>query len=119
MSKKAVEAVIGKAVLDCEFRESLFADPGEALAGYELTAEEIAALKAIDAEAIESFAGALDERISRALILGAAAGQRSNGLVHWWDPEIGERVPRDGVPWEELPWQELLWEDSTWPIRPA
>ena len=119
MSKEAVEAVIGKAVLDSEFREALFADPDAALAGYELTTGEIAALKAIDAETIESCAGALNERISRAFVLGPAVGQRSSGLVRWLDPEVSEGLPwegppREGVPWEELPWQELVW-----PILPA
>jgi hypothetical protein len=64
MSKEAVEAIIGKAVLDTEFREALFANPDEVLAGYDLSEEEVAALKAIDAEAMESFAGTLDEAFS-------------------------------------------------------
>jgi hypothetical protein len=71
-----LQAVIGKAVLDSEFREALFADPDKALEGYELTEEEVAALKAIDAETMESFAGSLDERISKAWIAGAGFGSR-------------------------------------------
>lgn len=74
MSKEAVQAVIGKAVTDSEFREALFANPEEVLEGYDLTEDEIAALKSIDAETIESFAGALDERISKAYIAGAGFG---------------------------------------------
>jgi hypothetical protein len=74
MSKEAVQAVIGKAVMESEFRELLFANPDQALEGYELTDEETAALKAIDAETMESFAGELDERISRMLIAGAGFG---------------------------------------------
>jgi hypothetical protein len=104
MSKEAVEAVIGKAVLDSDFRQALFANPGEVLAGYELTAEEVAALKSVDAEAIESFAGALDERISKVLVLGPAVGRRSSGLVRWLDPEVSEGLPREGPTWEELTW---------------
>jgi hypothetical protein len=65
MTKEAVEAIIGKAVLDSQFREALFANPEEALAEYDLTEEEIAALRAIDFETMESFAGTLDERISK------------------------------------------------------
>jgi hypothetical protein len=65
MSKEAVEAIIGKAVLDSEFREALFADPEEVLAEYDLTEEEVAGLRAIDFETMESFAGTLDERISK------------------------------------------------------
>lgn len=65
MSKEAVETVIGRAVLERDFREALFASPEEALADYELTTEEVAALKTIDAETMESLAGTLDERISK------------------------------------------------------
>jgi hypothetical protein len=78
MSKEAVQAVIGKAVTESEFRELLFANPEEALEGYELTEEEMAALKAIDAETMESFAGDLDERISKSLI-GSVAGEAFAG----------------------------------------
>jgi len=76
MSKETLQAVIGKAVLDSEFREALFADPDQALEGYELTEEEVAALKTIDAETMESFAGSLDERISKSIIAGAGFGSR-------------------------------------------
>ena len=69
MSKEAVEAIIGKAVLDGEFREALFANPEEVLAGYDLTEEEVAGLRAIDFETMESFAGTLDERISKMKLL--------------------------------------------------
>jgi hypothetical protein len=65
MSKEAVESVIGRAVLDGQFREALFAEPDEALEGYELAEEEVSALRAIDAETMESLAGTLDERISK------------------------------------------------------
>jgi len=77
MSKEAVQAVIGKAVTDSRFREALFASPDEALAGYELTEAEVAALKSIDAETMESFAGSLDERISKAFAIGIYAGMAS------------------------------------------
>ncbi len=65
MTKEAVESVIGRAVLDGQFREALFANPDEALGGYELAEEEVAGLKSIDAETMESLAGTLDERISK------------------------------------------------------
>ena len=66
MSKEAVETVIGRAVLERDFREALFASPEDALADYDLTSEEVAALKTIDAETMEALAGTLDERISKA-----------------------------------------------------
>ncbi len=83
MSKEAVQAVIGKAVTDGKFREQLFADPDHALSGYELTEAEIAALKNVDAETLESFAGTLDERISKAFAIGIYAGMASAGGEAW------------------------------------
>jgi hypothetical protein len=65
MSKEAVQQVIGAAVLDANFRQALFADPNSALKGFDLTAEEVAQLKAIDAETLQSMAGTLDERVSK------------------------------------------------------
>jgi hypothetical protein len=96
MSREAVEAIIGKAVVDSRFREALFADPEEALAGYELTEEEVVALKAIGAEEIESFAGALDERISKVVHPYDTVGGARSGDPHLLDPEAGRR----GVPWD-------------------
>lgn len=74
MTQQAVESIIGKAVMDGEFREVLFANPDEALADYSLTDEETAALMSVDAETLESFAGALDDRISRSVIQFAYGG---------------------------------------------
>jgi hypothetical protein len=92
MSKQAVQEVIGKAVTDSEFRNALFANPDEALAGYELTDAEVASLKSIDSETMESFAGSLDERISKALVIGIYAGMASGG---------GTSVPK-GPGWSGL-----------------
>ena len=74
MSKEAVQKVIGKAVTDSKFREALFANPDKALQGHDLTDDEIAGLKKIDAETMESMAGSLDERISKAFIMGWTVG---------------------------------------------
>lgn len=82
MSKESVEAIVGKAVMDSEFRESLFANPEEVLGAYDLAEDEVAALQAIDFETMESFAGTLDERISKSAILlfrGADEGLLGNG----------------------------------------
>lgn len=65
MSKEALESVIGRAVTDSEFRQALFANPDEALAGFDLTDKETAGLKTLDAETLDSMAGSLDERISK------------------------------------------------------
>jgi hypothetical protein len=74
MSKEAVQTVISKAVSDDKFREALFANPDKALDGYDLTEDEIAALKHIDAESMQSLTGSLDERISKAFIIGWSVG---------------------------------------------
>jgi hypothetical protein len=65
MSKEAVESVIGRAMVDERFRAAIFANPDEAYRAYDLTEEEVAALKSIDAETVEAMAGTLDERVSK------------------------------------------------------
>ena len=67
MSREALEAVIGRAVIDEEFRLALFADPDSALAGYALTEGELAALRTLDAENLDAFAGGPGSRVIRML----------------------------------------------------
>ena len=57
MSQRELEAVIGKAILDQEFRMALFADRAAALAGYELTEAEVTALRMVDAESLDACGG--------------------------------------------------------------
>lgn len=56
MSKQAVEAVLGRSLIDEEYRHLFFADPKQALAGYDLTKEERAALLSIGTEMLDTFA---------------------------------------------------------------
>ena len=70
MSKEAVERVLGRVLLDNAFRESLFADPDKVLTDYELTEKEVAALKAIDYETMESFAARIGDQMSRSEQIG-------------------------------------------------
>ena len=56
MSKQAIEAILGRSVLDDSYRHQFFADPNRALAGYDLTKEERAALLSVDAETLDAFA---------------------------------------------------------------
>ena len=65
MSREAFEAVIGKVIVESEFREMLLADPDRALAGFELTGEEISVIKKIDAETLDSVSGSMDAWVSR------------------------------------------------------
>lgn len=81
MALENVQLIIGRAVTDSEFRNALFADPDVALAGYELTDQETAMLKAIDAETLESFAGTLDDRISKSLVIGFTPEDAAPGVA--------------------------------------
>lgn len=65
MSKEALEKLFGKAVTDSNFRKELLSNPDKALAGYDLTEDEIKAIKAMDKDSMTKFAGGLDERISK------------------------------------------------------
>jgi hypothetical protein len=65
MSLEAVQQIIGRAVVDAEFRQQLIDNAREACAAYELTEEELAALEALDSESLKNFAGTLDARISK------------------------------------------------------
>ena len=62
MARQDIERLIGRAVLDPEFRERLFADPEKAIreAGFDVSDEELAALKEVDPqkarEAVEGIA---------------------------------------------------------------
>ncbi len=62
MARQDIERLIGRAVLDAGFRERLFADPEKAIreAGFDLSDEEMAALKEVDPqkarEAVEAMA---------------------------------------------------------------
>ena len=60
MSAEESRKVVSRAVMDEEFRNTLFSDPDKALVGYDLTPEEINALRSIPAETIDNFANNLE-----------------------------------------------------------
>ena len=66
MSQKVVEQIIGRMLLDREFRKLVAADMGKALAGYELSEDERNGLKNIDLNDFHQAVSGLDERISKA-----------------------------------------------------
>jgi hypothetical protein len=65
-TEKEWQQLLGRALADEAFRAQLFDDPRQAAlgAGYDLTAEQLAALKATD---IQTLAEALDERLVKRL----------------------------------------------------
>lgn len=69
MTMDAIEQVIGRAVLDEEFRELLFSDPEKALAGFDLTDEERKKLLAMAQEEFRESFGGLGKRITKGKFL--------------------------------------------------
>jgi hypothetical protein len=65
MSKEAVESILGKAILDAEFRKALIVEPEKALAGFDLTETEKAQLKGLESETLDLMSTTLDMRVSR------------------------------------------------------
>ena len=109
MSKRAVQAIIGKAVTDSRFRNALFANPDAVLGGYDLTDGEIAALKAIVAAASPTASEVTttqQPRPMRRLALQPSATIVGNMAVR-------KRLVDDGV--------ELSWDTASnvteWTIR--
>lgn len=68
MSQRELEAVIGRAILDQGFRMELFANPPAALAEYELTEAEVAALRMVDAEGLDACTSHVGQRVLHALL---------------------------------------------------
>lgn len=63
MSQTSIESVIGKAILNDEFHQLLFADPEQALSGFSLTQTEKTKLRRVDSETLELLANILNERL--------------------------------------------------------
>jgi hypothetical protein len=64
MSLGVVQKILGRMVAEREFRILVFTDPDKALAGYDLTEEEIKTLKGLSREKFDAAAANLDERVS-------------------------------------------------------
>ena len=65
MSKIVMESVIGKAILEPDFREALLANPDQTLAGFDLTLAEQTLLKRMDCETMEQLARALNVPVDK------------------------------------------------------
>ncbi len=79
MSQKAIEAVIGKAILNDEFRQLLFADPEQALAGFRLTQAEKTKLRRVDSETLEVLSNLLKERLGKFGLANQSHFQNDSG----------------------------------------
>jgi len=65
MSQDTISQIIGRAVTDADFRETLFSNPEQALEDYNLTDDEREALKNLKQEDLEDFSTKLDSRITK------------------------------------------------------
>ena len=68
MSSEAVQAVLERTVTDPTFRTRLFSQPDQALAEYELTADESSALHDLCVDASQSESAALDRRETKKVL---------------------------------------------------
>lgn len=74
MTIENVQTIIGRAIIEAEYRSLLFDDPGKALEGYDLTEEEAQALKSLERQSLEPAAQELEERLSRAAFIKFVIG---------------------------------------------
>jgi len=68
VSTEAVHAVLERTVTDATFRSRLFTEPDQALAEYELTSDENAALRALCVDPGQSQSAALDRRETKKVL---------------------------------------------------
>jgi hypothetical protein len=67
MSDEIVMEIIERASKDEKFRKLLFADPVEALKGYDLDDEARAVLENLDEDSFEAFVGGLGDRTTKGM----------------------------------------------------
>lgn len=84
MTTEEVHKVIRRAVTDEAFRNLLFNSPDQALSEFDLTTEEIGALRALDRESLGVGAGELEARISKSLLIpGGERGSQEDEHKDW------------------------------------
>lgn len=74
MSQERLQAIIGMAVTDREFREGLLSHPLAAVAGFDLSDEERAVVASIRAKSLEQFAARLELRLSKLRVKRSRGG---------------------------------------------
>jgi len=80
MSTENVQTIIGRAIVEAEYRTMLFSDPEKALEGYELTEDESQSLKSLDRERFDEVASQVEERISKSGLAFREIGMMKNEL---------------------------------------
>ena len=75
MSKEALTKVITRSISDATFRRQLTQNPADAVRGYDLTTDELAALRAGDTARLATFG--VDSRMSKAFALGQSGATLS------------------------------------------
>ena len=70
MSREALAKVVQRAISDAGFRRKLSSDPAGALRGFDLTADEMSAVRTGDAGRLSTLG--IDQRMSKAFALGGA-----------------------------------------------
>jgi hypothetical protein len=65
MAYERLQAVVGTALIDSGFRRSLLAKSYSALAEFNLSSEEVAAVMSVDADTLQEFAGQLHQWMVR------------------------------------------------------
>ena len=68
MSYESIQAVLERTVTDPQFRTRLFTHPDDALAEYELTADESTALRELCVDAGQTQSAALDRRETKKVL---------------------------------------------------
>ena len=106
MSKEALAKVVQRAISDAGFRRQLNSDPAGALKGFDLSADEVSALRTGDAGRLSTLG--IDQRMSKSFALAGAAaatrmsqGDLSSGTPAMVDDASGQgshtRIPSDPI----------------------
>ena len=61
MSATGIESVLSRAMSDAQFANQLFSEPEKAIAGFDLTADEVAQLKSMPRAEFDKFAKSTPE----------------------------------------------------------
>ncbi|MGE5372495.1 MAG: Os1348 family NHLP clan protein [Solirubrobacterales bacterium] len=90
-----LQEIIGKAVSDEKFRQTLLKDPASATKSYNLSPEDMSKLKSLTEEVLGQFSTSLDARISKSTVTGAITGDMSGAAMDM--PVPGGEMPVDGM----------------------